>query len=285
MRGGRWWWALVLLGMGWLGMAVSAEPDPEAVRRLMEKYEREAAEEAAKPVSKPAPKPAPVVDHDREAWQSAEKCGTAACFRAYLEDYPKGRYARMARARLEPKSESESRPKAVERPSSRSRPIQALLADRYRDNGDGTVTDVKTRLQWMRCSLGQTWRGGTCVGEAKKHAWQAALDAADTLNRQGGYAGRQDWRVPTKEELLTLVYCSSGQPKTWNDTGQLCRGDYERPTLYQSVFPNTPVELYWSSSSYAYYPDFAGVVNFSNGYVFAGNRSGGNHARLVRGGQ
>ena len=113
MRGGRWWWALVLLGMGWLGMAVSAEPDPEAVRRLMEKYEREAAEEAAKkapvpkprpkpapapkPASKPAPKPAPVVDHDREAWQSAEKCGTAACFRVYLEDYPKGRYAKMAR--------------------------------------------------------------------------------------------------------------------------------------------------------------------------------------------
>ncbi len=32
-----------------------------------------------------------------------------------------------------------------------------------------------------------------------------------TLNRQGGYAGYRDWRVPTKEELLTLVYCSSGQ--------------------------------------------------------------------------
>ena len=101
-------------GLGWLGIAVGAEPDPEAVRQLMEKYEREAAEEAAKkpPVPKPRPKPAPVpkpqpqpksaptVNYDHEAWKSAERRGTAACFEAYLEDYPKGRYARMARARL-----------------------------------------------------------------------------------------------------------------------------------------------------------------------------------------
>ena len=279
MRGGRWWWALVLLGMGWLGMAVSAEPDPEAVRRLMEKYEREAAEEAAKPVSKPAP----VVDHDREAWQSAEKCGTAACFRVYLEDYPKGRYAKMARARLE--SESESRPTAAERPKLPSRPDQRLLADRYKDNGDGTVTDVKTSLQWMRCSLGQTWQGGTCVGEAKTYSWQAALDAANTLNRQGGYAGYRDWRVPTREELLTLVYCSSGQPKTWNDTGKSCEGDFKRPTLYQPTFPNTPDFWFWSSSPYAYSPDGAWYVTFYYGAVYGYGKGSAKYVRLVRGGQ
>lgn len=49
-----------------------------------------------------APPPTPAVDHDYEAWKSAEKCGTAACFEAYLEDYSKGRYAKMARARLKP---------------------------------------------------------------------------------------------------------------------------------------------------------------------------------------
>ncbi len=63
------------------------------------------------------PVAAPSVDHDLIAWQSAEKCGTAACFRAYVEDYPKGRYARMARARLEPEAVPESRPVvAMERP-------------------------------------------------------------------------------------------------------------------------------------------------------------------------
>ena len=82
MRGGEWLPGLALLGVGWLEITAGTKEAP-----------------------------APAVDHDREAWQSAEKCGKAACFRAYLEDYPKGRYAKMARARLEPKSES--RPVAI----------------------------------------------------------------------------------------------------------------------------------------------------------------------------
>jgi len=110
MRARRSWigWGIV---MGLMGSPVwSAEPDSDAVRQLMKKYEQETGAEKPPPVPKPQPKlvpkpqpkPAPAVDHDREAWRSAEKCGTAACFRAYLEEYPKGRYARMARARLEP---------------------------------------------------------------------------------------------------------------------------------------------------------------------------------------
>jgi hypothetical protein len=266
-----WGMALGLIGLG----AWGAEPDPEEVRRRMEKYEREAAEEAAKP--------ALVVDHDREAWQSAEKCGTAACFRAYLEDYPKGRYAKMAQARLEPKSES--RPKAAERPTPPPRPAETLLANRYRDNSDGTVTDVRTGLQWMRCSLGQTWRGGTCAGEAETYSWQAALDVASALNRQGGYAGHRDWRVPTIEELRTLVYCSSGQPETWKHTRNKCEGDYQRPTLYPPAFPNTPALAYWSSSSYANYPGLAWHVYFLYGYADVYVKSYDDHARLVRDGQ
>ena len=266
---------LVLLGVGWPGMAAGGEPDPEAVRRLMKKYEPEAAEEAAKP--------APTIDYDHEAWQSAEKCGTAACFRAYLEDYPKGRYAKMARVRLE--SETEFRPPAAERPKQPSRPAQTLLADRYRDHGDGTVTAVKTGLQWMHCSLGQTWWGGTCVGQAEKYEWQAAMDAAKSLNRQGGYASYRDWRVPTKEELLTLVYCSSGQPKTWNNTGKSCEGDYERPTIYKPALPNMPETFFWSSSVYAGDPGLALGVGFNVGYVDALYKADGHHVRLARGGQ
>ena len=294
-------------GWNWIGWGVvvgltsfpawSAEPDPEAVRRLMEKYEREAAEEAAKqapapkprpkpePAPQPKPKPAPTVNYDHEAWKSAERCGTAACFRAYLEDYPKGRYARMARARLEP--ESTSPPAAAERPKPPSRPVQTLLVDRYWDNGDGTVTDVKTRLQWMRCSLGQKWQGGTCVGEAEKYDWQSAPDAAKAMNHQGGYASYRDWRVPTKEELETLFYCSSGKPKTWNDTGISCKGDFKRPPIYQTAFPNTREEVYWSSSVHAHYPDIAlGVAFLHVVAVYAGSKANDlHHARLVRGEQ
>lgn len=104
----RWSWIGWGIVMGLMGPPVwSTDPDPEAVRRLMEKYRREAEAEkhppAPKPVAKPAPKE-PTVNYDREAWKSAEKCGTSACFEAYLADYPKGRYARMARARLKASS-------------------------------------------------------------------------------------------------------------------------------------------------------------------------------------
>ena len=271
---------------------MGAEPDPEAVRRLMEKVEREAAEEAAKkapapkprPKPEPAPKPAPAVDHDREAWRSAEKCGTAACFEVYLADYPNGRYARMARARLAPKSETP--PEAAERPSVPSRPVQALLADRYRDHGDGTVTDVKTGLQWMRCSMGQTWQSGTCVGKAQNYTWQASLKAADPINSQDGYAGYRDWRVPRRKELLTLVYCSSGWPKTWNDTGISCEGDFKRPTLYQPAFPNTLASWYWSSSeANAPSTEIAWSTLFDYGNNYAGFKHSYGVVRLVLGGQ
>ncbi len=134
--------------------------------------------------------------------------------------------------------------------------------------GDGTVTDVRTGLQWMRCSLGQTWQGGTCVGWAEEYTWQEALDTAATLNRQGGYASYSDWRVPTKKELLTLIYCSSGQPNIWNDTGQACQGGYERPTIYQPVFPNTPDSRYWSLGKTSYYTPW--IVSFGSGFAGAG---------------
>ncbi len=44
----------------------------------------------------------------------------------------------------------------------------------YKDLGDGTVLDTQTNLQWMRCALGQTWNGQTCVGEANEFNWNDA---------------------------------------------------------------------------------------------------------------
>ncbi len=221
-----------------------------------------------------APPPTPAVDHDYEAWKSAEKCGTAACFEAYLEDYPKGRYAKMARARLKP-VESAPPPRPV---------VETLIGDRYRDHGDGTVTDVKTGLQWMRCALGQTWQSGTCTGEAKSYAWQGALDAATR-----GYAGHGDWRVPTKDELKTLIYCSSGQPKTWNDTEEICKSNYERLASYESVFPKIPYKatgkrgfFYWSSSTDN--PDSAAWgVDFLDGFLLTYEKVTNYPVLLVRG--
>ncbi len=136
---------------------------------------------------------------------------------------------------------------------------ETLMDGRYRDNDDGTVTDVKNGLQWMRFSLGQEWKRETCVGEAKKYTWQEALEAARVLNRQGGYAGYCDWRVPTRKELCTLAF------------------------VYQPVFPNTPGWWYWSSSAYDDYTAWRVAPLSSHSHAY--NKTNDDFVRLVRGGQ
>ena len=169
---------------------------------------------------------------------------------------------------------------------------EVLIAERYRDNQDGTVTDATTNLQWMRFSLGQEWKNGACIGDAKYYVGTDVLGAADVLNRQGGYAGHYDWRLPTRENLLSLLYCSSGRPKSWNDTGSACEGDFESPTISQLAFPNTPTKRYWSSSIQG----FAWLVSFKDGqpthngnlrnsYAGPSNRLYDDVIRLVRGEQ
>ncbi len=61
-------------------------------------------------------------------------------------------------------------------PGSQLKRIKELMAitDNYRSQAgreqdfvpqdDGTVIDKRTGLQWMRCSLGQTWTGTMCSG-------------------------------------------------------------------------------------------------------------------------
>ena len=108
---------------------------------------------------------------------------------------------------------------------------------------DGLVRDTRTKLMWMRCSIGQHWNGSKCQGEIKRMDWWNAKTIAKNSQEQG----YNDWRLPTKKELLSLVYCSSGLPKKWNNSGRKCQGNYKYPTIQQQVFPNTAQHYYWST--------------------------------------
>src|SRR3954467_14277733 len=72
----------------------------------------------------------------------------------------------------------------------------AIKLDRY-EIKRATVYDKQRRLTWQRCSVGQTWDGKTCLGAVENLTWDDAWDAA-------AHAGT-GWRVPTKDELLTLI--------------------------------------------------------------------------------
>ncbi|PIQ50688.1 MAG: hypothetical protein COW02_18920 [Comamonadaceae bacterium CG12_big_fil_rev_8_21_14_0_65_59_15] len=132
----------------------------------------------------------------------------------------------------------------------------------YVDQGDGTVTHTPTRLMWQRCALGQTWTGSTCSGSASIHPW----DVANALT--GNFAAHSDWRLPTSDELLSLV-------------------DYSKisPAIDTTLFPGTPSSVFWSGSAYAIDSGTAWGVQFNGGYANGSDRSASNAVRLVRAGQ
>ncbi len=150
-------------------------------------------------------------------------------------------------------------------------------ASRYRDHADGTVTDVETGLMWMKCSIGQEWTPDGCTGEATVLMWDEAVQAAKGVS----FAGHDDWRLPTSEELNSLVYCSSGsQQGMAKGVGGWCLGSYHKPTIDPAAFPNTPPRFYWSSK--AYNRGHAWGVAFDSGcseWVLKGMHG---RARLVR---
>ena len=95
--------------------------------------------------------------------------------------------------------------------------------------GGEQIADAVTGLIWQRCSLGQTWDGTACTGRAQSFSWAAALSAADAASADSGVR----WRVPNAKELASI---SDDQ-----------RSD---PAIDLTAFPNTPVQLYWTSTPY-----------------------------------
>jgi len=156
----------------------------------------------------------------------------------------------------------------------------------FTDNNDGTVTDDRTGLVWMRCSLGQSWDGNTCTGIADGTLdWQSALQEAGRINDgssnsdndgQAGFAGWTDWRLPSKNELASIIE-------------RRCA----KPAINGALFPNVPMAFfntaswYWTSSPDAGTAANAWYIDFAQGSAETKpkNTNSDIQVRLVRGGR
>lgn len=170
----------------------------------------------------------------------------------------------------------------AQQPNARQLIGQRGNKERYIDHQDGTVTDTQTGLMWMRPCLGQQWHFGKVVGEAKAFGW------FDACKQKGdGFAGYNDWRLPTIEELNTLVYCSAGRREAFDSIGYggKCLGDFQKPTIDLHAFPNTPQRLFWSSSPYAGNSNAAWDLHIYDGFVGSSYKDCCRGVRLVRAGQ
>jgi hypothetical protein len=87
----------------------------------------------------------------------------------------------------------------------------AWPSPRFKENGNGTVTDNLTGLIWLKDAnllktRDQSFDADETVGDGKV-TWQHALDYIKKLN-QDSYQGYSDWRLPNIIELHSLDHVS-----------------------------------------------------------------------------
>lgn len=82
-------------------------------------------------------------------------------------------------------------------PTTSCHPYEGLI-----DNKDGTLTDIRNGLIWMRCDIGAKFaKGQGCVGKEKKLSWTDAMIEAKRFSKDGA----NDWRLPTINEVNQIV--------------------------------------------------------------------------------
>ena len=166
----------------------------------------------------------------------------------------------------------------------------AQAAPFYASKDGSMVWDEATGLVWARCSLGQTWTGRTCAGDASKHTFEDAQAAAKRLNAAGGLGGAKDWVVPAIRQLVSLRACSTGLRSDLRDlqdggepVPEWCAAKPVQPTIDPIAFPGTSVNVNWSSSAAA--GEDAWGVDLGDGDAGNYGRSYQGPVRVVRAGQ
>ena len=104
--------------------------------------------------------------------------------------------------------------------------------------------------------------GGRCKGDISCDT-NAYVQA---LNKQK-LCGHDDWRLPTREEMQSLVYLDDNKADTKINT---------------EYFPEALASWYWTASSNINNPDYAWYVLFRNGVSLNDLKDRPKHVRLVR---
>ena len=125
------------------------------------------------------------------------------------------------------------------------------MSTRFIDNGDGTVIDGETNLVWQKDPA------------PERITWPEAQQYVGQLNAES-FAGHNDWRLPTNEELLTLMLSRENNKRLFIDPifgSQRCFWSADTRDHHEACY----VDYY-----------YGGVYQFQENYV--------NHSvRAVRG--
>jgi hypothetical protein len=124
---------------------------------------------------------------------------------------------------------------------------------RFVDNGDGTISDELTGLMWEKKEEGENclhcWVERYSWGYAMSE-WLSQLNGSLAATGLGGF---NDWRVPSVEELESILDCT-----------------LRRPCLHPTFGPSG-TSCFWTNASFEDYDaitvDFAGagIINLPKG--------------------
>ena len=124
---------------------------------------------------------------------------------------------------------------------------------RFRDNKDGTVSDLREKLMWKQVDSYQ---------ELKEWInWEGAQHYVQEVNEKA-FAGHRDWRLPTRAELMALYEEEKSIP--WKYYWQ------NNEVHMDPIFGYTSC-CFWSSETKG---KFAWGVNFIRGKPYMSMRSG-----------
>ncbi len=126
---------------------------------------------------------------------------------------------------------------------------------RFKDSGNGTITDTQTKYVWLRCALGMHWNGTTCEGKTLTYDWNSANNVIDELNAKK-LGGHSNWRLPTQAELQGIVE-------------QQCF----KPAINLKAFPFTPESGFWTATVSPGFNPRAMIVHFIHGQEYVANKS------------
>ena len=135
---------------------------------------------------------------------------------------------------------------------------------------------IAVGMLWLACLDAGEWKknGNTVTDSASALMWQDDMNVqfiakswkdADGYCRSLDLDGHKDWRLPSLEELLTIVDYAKSSP------------------AIEASFAYSAFEYYWSASAYSLDKNYAWAVRFSDGYTGKSDINFDNNVRCVRG--
>ena len=126
---------------------------------------------------------------------------------------------------------------------------------------DSTVLDKQTKLMWTKT--------GNIAGSTM--SLNDVHQVVQQLNEQK-YAGYSNWRLPSKEELETLVNYAKGEGYN---------GDLNK-LLNKRGFKDVQSDYYWSSTTDASYSPDRWIISMGGGGINGGYKTGSYYVLPVR---